>query len=167
MKEETLQNNEVVFKDNIQNIRKDIISHLRSNDAQRSQDAVNSLEWEQQTNSMGQVAFWWYENKQSSVAVLSTGTTVQGNVKIRRYFDESLNEWIYKTERKIEDKDVFQFSRLVKKQNDTNWIFRTFACNHNKIDVIDQLKSSNPQSKLAHIRYNRIKMYYVECFTSS
>ncbi|MCK4798754.1 MAG: hypothetical protein KAT05_15360 [Spirochaetes bacterium] len=131
----------------IQNFKKNVISHLRNKNAQHPKNAATPLECKQKTNIIGQVTFNWREDGKPVMVVLSTGSVGKGTVKITRYYDEALGEWIYKTERLIRNKIVLQYSRLDKKSGVGYWNFRTFQRNRNKKKVVDQLRAQNPKEK--------------------
>jgi len=95
-----------------------IILQLLSSNPQ-SPTEFNNLEWKTKTDNNGEVKITFtISNGEHKSTAIATGTTEPGPVTITRYFDNELEEWIFKTERLDKNnKPIIGHLRLIRKTN--------------------------------------------------
>ncbi len=125
-----------------------VIQQLKAQDA-KNKDAFEVMEWTVDTDSAGLVGFFWRDNAHIEKVRLSTGVNKKGQVKVRRFYDEDLKEWVYET-RRVEgkgenQKEIVKQSRLVKEEGKNFWKLEMF--DRNKEKVIQHLKAQDAQNK--------------------
>ena len=100
------------------NINKErVVKQLRSKNP-HDKNIYEPFEWEQDTDSYGIVWFRWRENGYGKRVFLSTGLSSYGVVKIRRYYDNALKEWLYETERHENNKIIIRKSQMIPIEED-------------------------------------------------
>jgi superfamily I DNA and/or RNA helicase len=104
------------------------------------------LVWEDETNSIGLLIFYWTDERGEQQATLCTGKNEHGRVTVRMQWDKVFGCYVFTTMRAIDGRDVslITTSRFNWNENKKRWCIESF--NYNRDRIIKMLQSPDPNN---------------------